>query len=85
MLGRHRPRAARGHEEEDGQRCAHDSLLGSCTSRVHPAGGAACASGAPASDREIVEAMGAKERGISRAQVGLAWLRRNPVVDRRSA
>jgi 1-deoxyxylulose-5-phosphate synthase len=35
-----------------------------------------------ASDREIVEAVGAvaAERGVSRAQIALAWLRRNPVV-----
>jgi aryl-alcohol dehydrogenase-like predicted oxidoreductase len=34
------------------------------------------------SDRKIVEAVGkaAKERGVSRAQVALAWLRRNPIV-----
>ena len=35
-----------------------------------------------ASDRAIVEAAGqiAYERGASRAQIALAWLRRNPVV-----
>lgn len=35
-----------------------------------------------ASDRDIIEALGtvAAERGISRAQIALAWLRRNPVV-----
>jgi len=35
-----------------------------------------------ASDRAIVEAVGeiAGQRGVSRAQVALAWLRRNPVV-----
>lgn len=35
-----------------------------------------------ASDQEIVEAVGkiAEERGVSRAEVSLAWLRRNPVV-----
>ena len=35
-----------------------------------------------ASDQKIVEAVGeiASERGVSRAQVGLAWLRRHPVV-----
>lgn len=34
------------------------------------------------SDQKIVEAVGeiAAERGVSRAQVALAWLRRNPVV-----
>ncbi len=34
------------------------------------------------SDRKIVEAVGAvaAERGVSRAQVAFAWLRRNPVV-----
>ncbi len=34
------------------------------------------------SDQKIVEAVGAvaAERGVSRAQIGLAWLRRNPVV-----
>jgi aryl-alcohol dehydrogenase-like predicted oxidoreductase len=34
------------------------------------------------SDRKIVEAVGrvAEERGVSRAQIALAWLRRNPVV-----
>jgi 1-deoxyxylulose-5-phosphate synthase len=34
------------------------------------------------SDQKIVEAVGrvAKERGVSRAQIALAWLRRNPVV-----
>ena len=34
------------------------------------------------SDRKIVEAVGnvAKERGLSRAQVALAWVRRNPIV-----
>ncbi len=34
------------------------------------------------SDRRIVDAVGAvaAERGVSRAQVALAWLRRNPVV-----
>jgi aryl-alcohol dehydrogenase-like predicted oxidoreductase len=34
------------------------------------------------SDRKIVEAVGAvaAERGVSRAQIALAWLRRNPVV-----
>ena len=36
----------------------------------------------PDSDRAIVEAVGdiAKARGVSRAQVALAWLRTNPVV-----
>jgi aryl-alcohol dehydrogenase-like predicted oxidoreductase len=35
-----------------------------------------------ASDRAIVEAVSrvARERGVSRAQIALAWLRRNPVV-----
>ncbi len=35
-----------------------------------------------ASDQNIVEAVGAvaAERGVSRAQIALAWLRRNPVV-----
>ncbi len=35
-----------------------------------------------ASDQKIVEAVGevATERGVSRAQIGLAWLWRNPVV-----
>ncbi len=35
-----------------------------------------------ASDQKIVEAVGAvaAERGVSRAQIALAWLRRNPVV-----
>jgi 1-deoxyxylulose-5-phosphate synthase len=35
-----------------------------------------------ASDRAIVDAVGeiASQRGVSRAQVALAWLRRNPVV-----
>jgi 1-deoxyxylulose-5-phosphate synthase len=35
-----------------------------------------------ASDQKIVEAVGevATERGVSRAQIALAWLRRNPVV-----
>jgi aryl-alcohol dehydrogenase-like predicted oxidoreductase len=35
-----------------------------------------------ASDRAIVEGVGeiAGQRGVSRAQVALAWLRRNPVV-----
>jgi aryl-alcohol dehydrogenase-like predicted oxidoreductase len=35
-----------------------------------------------ATDRHIVEAVGAvaAERGVSRAQIALAWLRRNPVV-----
>ena len=35
-----------------------------------------------ASDEKIVEAVGAVavQRGVSRAQIGLAWLRRNPVV-----
>jgi 1-deoxyxylulose-5-phosphate synthase len=35
-----------------------------------------------ASDQKIVEAVGAvaAERGVSRAQIGLAWLRRNPAV-----
>ena len=35
-----------------------------------------------ASDQKIVEAVGsvALERGVSRAQIALAWLRRNPVV-----
>ncbi|WP_052847678.1 aldo/keto reductase [Streptomyces avicenniae] len=34
------------------------------------------------SDREIIEAVGgiAEERGVSRAQIALAWLRTNPVV-----
>ena len=34
------------------------------------------------SDRKIVEAVGkaANERGVSRAQIALAWLRRNPIV-----
>jgi aryl-alcohol dehydrogenase-like predicted oxidoreductase len=34
------------------------------------------------SDREVVEAVGsiAANRGVSRAQIALAWLRRNPVV-----
>ncbi len=34
------------------------------------------------SDRAIIDAVGviAKARGVSRAQIGLAWLRRNPVV-----
>jgi aryl-alcohol dehydrogenase-like predicted oxidoreductase len=36
----------------------------------------------PESDRQIVAAVGevARERGVSRAQVALAWLRTNPVV-----
>jgi 1-deoxyxylulose-5-phosphate synthase len=35
-----------------------------------------------ASDRAIVEAVGdvARARGVTRAQIALAWLRRNPVV-----
>ena len=35
-----------------------------------------------ASDRAIIEAVGeiSAARGVSRAQIGLAWLRRNPVV-----
>ncbi len=35
-----------------------------------------------ASDQKIIEAVGAvaAERGVSRAQIALAWLRRNPVV-----
>ncbi len=34
------------------------------------------------SDREIVEAVGAvaAERGVSQAEIALAWLRRNPVI-----
>ncbi|MFE2889409.1 aldo/keto reductase [Streptomyces sp. NPDC059272] len=34
------------------------------------------------SDREIIDAVGAvaEDRGVSRAQIALAWLRRNPVV-----
>jgi aryl-alcohol dehydrogenase-like predicted oxidoreductase len=36
----------------------------------------------PHSDRAIIDAVGAiaAERGVSRAQIALAWLRRNPVV-----
>jgi aryl-alcohol dehydrogenase-like predicted oxidoreductase len=35
-----------------------------------------------ASDRAIIDEVAAiaKERGVSRAQISLAWLRRNPVV-----
>ncbi|MEV7968172.1 aldo/keto reductase [Sphaerisporangium sp. NPDC088356] len=34
------------------------------------------------SDRQIIDALGAiaDQRGVSRAQIALAWLRRNPVV-----
>jgi 1-deoxyxylulose-5-phosphate synthase len=44
--------------------------------------GAGQAQATAESDRKIIEAVGevAAERGVSRAQIALAWLRRNPVV-----